>query len=258
MITVLFRLRSIRRAFFFTVAMIVCAFGAHRPLHGQANDDAAVAESLSTFLQTARTIVSRHQTEINNPDVGDKGLTGAKVLAETVSAYKNTTGVDPSSIDPSTRQGRLLRAQMDSIVEVVDANQQTINKKGLGFKAFIPATFGRLVTEAFGRRAGQEADVKITAPSDLIRNLKARADPWEQKVITEKFSLASWPKGKDFSAVAESNGRPAFRMAVPEYYDASCLTCHGGPKGDIDVTGYPKEGGSEGDLGGVTSISLYR
>jgi hypothetical protein len=257
MITVLFRLRSIRRAFFFTVAMIVCAFGAHRPLHGQANDDAAVAESLSTFLQTARTIVSRHQTEINNPDVGDKGLTGAKVLAETVSAYKNTTGVDPSSIDPSTRQGRLLRAQMDSIVEVVDANQQTINKKGLGFKAFIPATFGRLVTEAFGRRAGQEADVKITAPSDLIRNLKARADPWEQKVITEKFSLASWPKGKDFSAVAESNGRPAFRMAVPEYYDASCLTCHGGPKGDIDVTGYPKEGGSEGDLGGVTSISLY-
>jgi hypothetical protein len=24
------------------------------------------------------------------------------------------------------------------------------------------------------------------------------------------------------------------------------------------VTGYPKEGGSEGDLGGVISISLYR
>src|SRR5215475_11143284 len=238
--------------------MIVCVFSVHRPLHGQANNDAAVAESLSTFLQTARTIVSRHQTEINNPDVGDKGLTGAKVLAETVSAYKNSTGVDPSNVDPLTRQGRLLRAQMDSIVEVVDANQQTINKKGLGFKAFIPATFGRLVNEAFSRRAGQEADVKVTAPSDRIRNLKARADPWEQRVITEKFLLASWPKGKDFSAVADSRGRPAFRMAVPEYYAASCLSCHGGPKGDIDVTGYPKEGGNEGDLGGVISISLYR
>jgi hypothetical protein len=47
-------------------------------------------------------------------------------------------------------------------------------------------------------------------------------------------------------------------MAVPEYYAASCLSCHGGPKGDIDVTGYPKEGGNEGDLGGVISISLYR
>lgn len=144
---------------------------------------------------------------------------------------------------------------MDSIVEGVNANQQTINKKGLGFKAFIPATFGRLVNEAFSRRAGQEADVKVTAPSDRIRNLKARADPWEQKVITEKFLLASWPKGKDFSAVADSRGRQAFRMAVPEYYAASCLSCHGRPKGDIDVTGYPKEGGNEGDLGGVISIS---
>ena len=49
------------------------------------------------------------------------------------------------------------------------------------------------------------------------------------------------PKGKHSSAVAESKGRPAFRMAVPEYYAASCLSCHGGPKGDIDVTGYPKK-----------------
>jgi hypothetical protein len=244
----------------YTIAIAACALGAYglAPLHGQTSDDAQVAESLSTLLQAARTVVSRHQAEINNPDVGDKGFTGAKVLAEAVSDYKKATGIDPSSIDPSTRQGRLLRAQMASIVEVVDANQETINKKGLGFKAFIPATFGRLVNEAFSRRAGQEADVKVTAPSDRVRNLKARADSWEQKVITEKFLLASWPKGKDFSDIAESKGRQAFRMAVPEYYAASCLSCHGGPKGDIDVTGYPKEGGKEGDLGGVISISLYR
>ena len=191
-----------------TIATAACAFGGYSlaPLYGQTSDDVHVAESLSTLLQAARTVVSRHQAEINNPDVGDKGFTGAKVLAEAVSAYKNATGVDPSAIDPSTRQGRLLRAQMDSIVEVVDANQQTINKKGLGFKAFIPATFGRLVNEAFSRRAGQEAEVKVTAPSDRIRNLKARADPWELKVITEKFLLTSWPKGKDFSADGRKQG----------------------------------------------------
>jgi hypothetical protein len=244
----------------FTVITVACAFGVFgsRSLRGQINDDVQVAESLSTLLQAARTVVSRHQEEINNPDVGDKGFTGAKVLGEAVAAYKSATGADPATIDPSTRQGRLLRAQMASIVEVVDANQKTINKKGLGFKAFIPATFGRLVNEAFSRRAGHEADVKVTAPSDRIRNLKARADAWEQKVITEKFLSAGWPKGKDYSALAESRGRQAFRMAVPEYYAASCLSCHGGPKGDIDVTGYPKEGGNEGDLGGVISISLYR
>ena len=47
------------------------------------------------------------------------------------------------------------------------------------------------------------------------------------------------------------------RTAVPEYYAASCLSCHGGPKGEIDITGYPKEGGKEGELGGIISITLY-
>jgi Protein of unknown function (DUF3365) len=44
---------------------------------------------------------------------------------------------------------------------------------------------------------------------------------------------------------------------VPEYYGASCLTCHGSPKGAVDITGYPKEGGKENDLGGVISLVLY-
>jgi hypothetical protein len=100
--------------------------------------------------------------------------------------------------------------------------------------------------------------VKVTAPPDLVRNRKAEPDRWEKQVISEDFMSPSWPKGKEYSAVADSNGRAAFRMAAPEYYAASCLSCHGTPKGDIDVTGYPKEGAAEGDLGGVISISLFR
>ena len=49
-----------------------------------------------------------------------------------------------------------------------------------------------------------------------------------------------------------------FRIAVPEYYAPSCLSCHGEPKGDVDMTGYPKEGAKAGDLGGVISITLFR
>jgi hypothetical protein len=47
-------------------------------------------------------------------------------------------------------------------------------------------------------------------------------------------------------------------MMTPDYYAASCLICHGSPKGETDITGYPKEGGKEGDLGGVISIVLFR
>ena len=66
-----------------------------------------------------------------------------------------------------------------------------------------------------------------------------------------------WPAGQPYSATVETNGRPAFRVMVPEYYAESCLACHGSPKGQMDITGYPKEGGKLNDLGAVISITLY-
>ena len=75
--------------------------------------------------------------------------------------------------------------------------------------------------------------------------------------MAEPALAASWPKDQTFAAITATNGKTAHRTAVPEYYGASCLTCHGSPKGEIDITGYPKEGAVTGDLGGVISITLY-
>ncbi|MGO9697786.1 MAG: DUF3365 domain-containing protein [Xanthobacteraceae bacterium] len=210
------------------------------------------------MLRASRTVIARYQTLINDPAIGDKGLTSKRVLAEAERVYQETMGVDPMSVDPASRQGRLLRAQIDAIVEVVDYNQATLNKKGEGFKGFIPSTFGRLVNEAFNRRASGEAEMKVTAPPELIRNLKARPDAWETEVINTRLLSATWPNGQSYYAVLDSKDRQVFRIAVPEYYAASCLSCHGTPKGEIDMTGYPKEGRSEGDLGAVISITLVR
>lgn len=222
------------------------------------DDDKLIAASLAAMLGAARTVVSRNQERINDPAIADKGLTGKVVLDEAVKIYREATNSDPLKVDKSTRHGRLLHIQMDAIVEVVDTNQKTINQPGVGFKAFIPATFGRLVNETFNRSAVNDAEMKGTAPLDLVRNRKARPDEWETEVIRDKLLAPDWPKGQLFAAVAKSKGRDAFRVAVPEYYAASCLSCHGGPKGQIDITGYPKEGAKEGDLGGVMSITLYR
>ena len=221
-------------------------------------DDPLIAQSLAEMLQDARTVVSNDQDLINNPDIGDKGLTGKAVLDKAMQLYKSDMGVDPETIDPKTRHGRLLRAMMESIVEVVDANQETINAKGMGFKGFIPAVFGRLVCEAFARNAGGEAEIKITAPPGFVRNRKARPDSWEESIMKTKLLAPDWPRGNSYSAMAEAKGRPAYRVVVPEYYAESCLACHGSPKGEMDITGYPKEGGKAGDLGAVISISLYR
>jgi Protein of unknown function (DUF3365) len=222
-----------------------------------AEDDMAIAQSLAEMLRDARTVISDQQDLINNPQLGDKHLAGKVVLDQAIAKYSKDTGVDPRKLDPASREGRLLRAMMAAIVEVVDDNQPTINEKGTGFKGFIPAVFARLVAESFDQLAKGEAEVKVTAPLELVRNRKARPDQWETQVIEKRFLDPAWPAGKPFSAEVETNGRPAFRVMVPEYYVESCLACHGSPKGQMDVTGYPKEGGKLNDLGAVISITLY-
>ena len=238
---------------------LIAVFGlSAAPLRAGADDDAAIAKSLADMLRAARQVISNNQARINDPNLGDKGLNGNVVLQQAVEIYKKTTGTDPASVDPSSRHGRLLHAQMDAIVEVTDANQATINAKGVGFKAFIPAVFARLVNEAFENRAKDEARVKVTAPEQLVRNRKARPDEWEGDVMRSKLLQADWPRGQAYAADAVTKGRSAYRMMMPEYYAASCLSCHGSPKGETDITGYPKEGGKEGDLGAVISVTLFK
>jgi hypothetical protein len=216
-----------------------------------------IAQSLAEMLRDARAVVSNNQDLINNPDLGDKHLTGQVVLDQSVKRYQEATGADPTKIDPNSRQGRLLRAMMAAIVASTDENQTTINEKGIGFKGFIPAVFGRLVSEHFNQTAKGDAALKVTAPPELVRNRKALPDAWEAGIIETKLLDPQWSKGQAYSAVVDSDGHHAFRVMVPEYYPASCLTCHGSPKGEMDITGYPKEGSKLGDLGGVISITLF-
>ena len=221
-------------------------------------EDLAIAKSLADMLFAGEAVISKEQDRINDAKLGNKGLTGTALIEKTREIYHATTGVDPATIDPGSRQGRLLYVQMDAAVEVMNANQATINAVGTGFKGFIPAVFARLVNEAFNRRTKGEAEVKVTGPLDRIRNRKARPDAWETDVIKSQLVAPSWPRGQAYSAAVETDGRPAFRVMVPQYYDESCLACHGSPKGAVDITGYPKEGAKANELGGVVSIILYR
>jgi len=219
-------------------------------------DEIRIARNVATMLQSARAVIAENQDLINDPAATNKGLTGAFVLARAVELFRQETETDPAAIDAASYEGRLMRAQMDAVVEVMDANQKTINAEGIGFKGFIPATFARLVTEAFGRRMGDEASVKVTAPPELVRNRRSRPDAWEEVAIRNHLQGESWPRGRIYAGIEQGDAIAHVRVMVPEYYAASCLACHGGPKGERDITGYPKEGADEGDLGGVISIRL--
>ena len=217
-----------------------------------------IALSLADVTRACRTEIANQQSRINDPDIGDKGLS-ADVIADNIIERLAANGKpDPSKADTGTLEGRLLLAQMESIKEVIDESQTLFNTIGIGFKGFVPAVFTRLVNERFGEKVGAEAELKVTAPVHLVRNRKNRPDKWERSVLEERFSAADWPKGQLFSENTEDTRGQAFRVMVPEYYGQACLACHGSPKGGTDVTGYPKEGGALGDLGGSISITLYQ
>jgi archaellum component FlaG (FlaF/FlaG flagellin family) len=233
-------------------ALLLTAAAAPTP----ASEDRQIADSLAAMLRAGRSVISSEQARINDPNLGDKGLTGDAVVARSNAIYQQTTGTDPTALDPASRQGRLLNDEIAAIKAVMDANQDSINAKGTGFKGFIPAVFSRLVGEAFSRRAEGEAEMRVTAPLNLVRNRRALPDAWEAQTIATKFLAPDWPHGQSYEATLDEGGKTVFRIAVPEYYAASCLSCHGDPKGAIDITGYPKEGAVLGDLGGVISITL--
>jgi len=239
------------------VAVLGFGFTAPQPtVAGEA--DLAIGNKLADMLRAGRKVVSSSQPLINDPAIGDKGFTGEKLGSEAEAIYAEKAGSPLFTDDLSERDRRLLEAQMQAMRRIVDNHQDDINRAGVGFKGFIPAIFARLANEELETLAGTEARVRVTAPLDLVRNRKARPDPWEKSIIETKLLAADWPRGQSYTDVVEYEGRSAFRMLLPEYYGESCLACHGDSKGDTDITGYPKEGGKVGDLGGVISIVIFQ
>ena len=160
-----------------------------------ADEDAVIAQSLAEMLRDARTVISNNQELINNPELGDKHLSGQVVLDRAVKSYAKATGSDPTKIDPNSRKGRLLRAMMAAIVAATNENRATINEKGTGFKGFIPSVFGRLVSEDFNQMAKGEAEVKVTAPPELVRNRRLGPTLGRPTSSRQSCSVPDGPRG---------------------------------------------------------------
>jgi hypothetical protein len=248
---------SCRFAALASVAVLGLVAAMSPALAGDA-EDAAMGMKLAELLQAGRNVVSNYQTLINDPSLGDKQLDGERFTREALELYREQAGAALFEDGIPERDRRLLQAQLDAMREVMDEQQMSINRPGIGFKGFVPAVFARLANEKFGARVGAEAKLRVTAPEHLVRNRKSLPDEWESGIIENVFSDPQRPRGEPYTEATEVDGRSAFRMLLPEYYTQSCLSCHGEPKDEVDVTGYPKEGGKEGDLGGAISIVLFR
>jgi len=217
-----------------------------------ASSDEAVAEEMTTLFRAARAVISANQANINDASKGDKGLSGDFVTAKAKENFHKATG---HKLDDSTDAAKTMLAAIHS---TMNQAQPLINEKGKGFKGFLPAIFAKQVADTFTKKMNGNMRIKLTAPKKYVRNRANRPDKWENSIINGKFMNASYENGKPFSEVAKHKGKDAYRYILPEYYKQSCLNCHGGPKGEKDITGGKKEGGKLGELGGAISFTIYK
>lgn len=216
-----------------------------------------IAYSLAILLRGAHEVISDAQPLINDPSLGDKGLTSEYVVRETIFFFEIDTGLSIADIPANSLHGRLIQAELDAIAQVTEEWQPIMNVPGIGYKGLLPATFAMQVAERFGEIAAGTAELKLTGPADTVRNPQNLPDPWEFSVIEDQFRNADHTYGGEVFQVATRNGQPANRLMLPEYYMQSCLSCHGGEPGEIDMTGGEMEGGNLGQLGGAISVTIY-
>ena len=208
------------------------------------------AQHLATLLNVGRLIVERNQALIDDPRKGDKGFTPEVFEHDVVDEFIRQTTIDlkhlPSHLPSLAKE--LLPVLLQSSKEVVADAQLVINQKGIGYKNFIPATFGSQAARKFSNRS----QVKIKQTTLNPRNLKNTPDAYEENVLKR---LATQPASN--TTITEwTDNEKTLRVLTPIYYLHDCLACHGSPRGILDISGYPREGAQEGDLAGAISIQI--
>jgi general secretion pathway protein A len=224
--------------------MVLLAVGA------KAADESETADLLIKLLKVGRKVVSDHQPLINDASKGNKGFTQDFLASQVIEGFRQQTKIDlsrPSGVPSAPILLSLLEAEK----EVVDESQPVINKQGVGFKGFLPAVFARKTGEKFYRKTG----IRLKLTGTDYRYPGNKPDEFEAEVL-RMFADPRHPKGQPYRKATMVGGKPVLRVMDPEYATPTCLTCHGTPKGERDITGMKKEGWKEGDLAGAISLTM--
>lgn len=214
------------------------------------------ARLLAVLLDSGRVVVGRAQAAINNPRLEDKGFTASVFEAQLRKEFQARTRHDLHHLAgapmPESAKPLLLRLSFFMQKAVHDV-QPDINKKGIGFKGFIPATFGTQVAHSFSKDTGLKLR-QIGPPGKEPRNPGNKPDDEEELLLYAVQK--NHPRVGDHIVEQQLADSRGVRVMLPLFYSKQCLACHGTPKGEVDISGYEKEGFKEGDLGGAISIVL--
>lgn len=180
------------------------------------------------------------------------GVTTVLVAVMGLNLYADVRQQKAQASEDLREQARMVATQLIAMREFMARNQERINYDTEGhfeFKGLNPAAVGRGVGEIFA----EMSDYRYKQTRLQVRNPDNQPDALEIEAL-RRFEAD--PSLREYEGRTGVNGDSMYRYLVPLKAEASCLQCHGGPKGEIDIAGYPKEGLREGDLAGALSISI--
>jgi len=248
------------RARAIVIALVTVFLGHDLLLPPKVRANSEVVETgrlLAILLDAGRVTIGANQSLINDPERGDKNFTPEVFEKQLIAKFKERANVDLVNLKtekvPELAK-KLLPALVDAEKQVVTDYQIVINKQGVGFKGFIPATFGTQAAAKFRPKTGAYLKQTMNPP----RNPKNTPDEFEARVL-KAFADPSYPRQGEkiiSETVKDVDGGKAIRVMLPLFYLKGCLPRHGEPKGEKDISGYMKEGAKEGDLGGAISVKI--
>lgn len=147
---------------------------------------------------------------------------------------------------------RVLVDEMNAVWDFISLNQSRIDHTSDGayeYKGLHCAIVGKSVAALFSRDS--EYSMRFTKIDP--RNIANAPDETETAAL-EMF--AADPGLREYYEFSMRGEERVFRYVSAMEVTEQCMECHGGPAGEIDVTGYPKEGWELGDLAGATSVTI--
>jgi len=223
---------------------------------GQQEDASETARLVAILLDAGRVTVAKNQELINDATKADKGFTAAVFERQLTAEFQTRTGIalgdiEQAAVPPMAKP--LLTRLIEESKKTIASYQVIVNMPGIRYKGLIPATFGTETASRFQNWSG--VYLKQTAPTHLLRNQKNKPDDYETAALAQ---LATRPpsSGPDSILTEVTDSGAHVRAILPLYYGKACLTCHGEPKGERDISGYAREGAKEGDLGGAISVKI--
>lgn len=243
---------------FISFFLLIIYWGFAPPLSSSSTESESIETGrlIAVLLDSGRTTIATNQSLINDKTRGDKGFTPEVFEQQLYAAFRQRTGIDLASLTQAQipeMAKPLLKRLVEESKKTIASYQTVINLQGLAYKGLIPATFGTETASRFQVWSG--IYLKQTAPAHLLRNPKNKPDEYE--VTTLEHLARSNPQQQNDATISETlDHEKTVRVILPLYYSKACLSCHGEPKGERDLTGYPREGGKEGELGGAISVKL--